>query len=143
MYIRLAYPVRIGGITTIYPTRTRSQYIINPRGSIGPQEVRYAQLLDASINGIYSKCRGPAPTWSKAIGRKLSDESSTAVNLRFWMNLMHDSVFTKSTKIMSMGLLYLHTSDELGYVFIPTTRIKRLMDGYNWIPSVHHIGEVT
>ena len=62
---RLTSPVQIGGITTIYPSRTGRQDIISPRGSIGPQEVRDAQPLEISINGIYSKHRDPAPTCSK------------------------------------------------------------------------------
>ena len=49
---RLTSPVRIGGSTTVYPTRTGSQDIISPRCSIGPQEVRDAQPLDTSFNVI-------------------------------------------------------------------------------------------
>ena len=54
---RLTSPVRIGSSTTVSPTRTGSQDIISPRGSIGPQEVRDAQLLYTSISLIYAKHR--------------------------------------------------------------------------------------
>ena len=76
---RLTYPVLIGGGTIVSPTSTGSQYIINLRGSISPQEVRDAQPLDTSINEIYSKHRDPTSTWSKVIGRKFSDKSSSNV----------------------------------------------------------------
>ena len=44
---------------------------------------------------------------------------------------------------MNLGLLSVHTPDELGSVLIPTTRIGSPTDGFNWIPPVHIIGEVT
>ena len=139
----LTSPVRIGGSTTVYPTNTGSQDIIIPRGSIGPQEVRDDQPLDTSINGIYFKHRDPAPTWSKVIGRKFSDESSFDVYSRCRMNLTSDAILTKIPNFMNMGLSSIHTSDELGSVFIHTTRIIILTDGSNWILPGHRINEVT
>ena len=95
------------------------------------------------INEIYDKHRDPAPTWSKVIGRKFSGKSSAYVNSRYWINLTRDAVLTKSPNFMNLGLSSVHTSDELGFVFIPTTIIGRPTDAFNWLPPGHHIGEVT
>ena len=69
----LASTVRIGGSTTGSPISTGNQDIISPRGSNGAQWSREAQPLDTFINGICSKHRDTVPTWSKAIGFKLTD----------------------------------------------------------------------
>ena len=76
---RLTTPLRIGGGPSISPTRTGNQDIGSPSESIGPVKVRNAQPLHTSINGISSKHRYPAPTSSKVIGCKLSDESSANI----------------------------------------------------------------
>ena len=44
---------------------------------------------------------------------------------------------------MNLRLSFVHTSDELGYVFIPATRIGRPMDGSRWLPPGHRSGGVT
>ena len=75
----LTTPFCIGAGTSVSPTMMGSQDIGSPRGSIGPQEVRNAQPLDTSINGISAEHRYPDPTWSKVIGHRLSDESSADV----------------------------------------------------------------
>ena len=139
----LNYPVPIGGSTTVSPTRTGSQEIISPRGSIGPKEFRNSQPFETSINGIYTKHRDPAPIWSKVIGRKFSQKSSSDVYLRCWMNLTRDTVLTKIPNFMNLGILFIHTFDELWSVFIPTTRIGRPTDGSNWLLPGQFIGEVT
>ena len=59
------------------------------------------------------------------------------------MNLARETALTKSTNFMDMGLLSVHTSDELGSVFITTTRIGSLTDGSNCLAPGHCIGEVT
>ena len=59
------------------------------------------------------------------------------------MNLTRDAVLTESLNFMNLGLLSVHTSDELGSVFIPTTIIVRNIDGSNWLLPGHSIGEVT
>ena len=58
------------------------------------------------------------------------------------MNLTHDAVLMESPNFMNLGLSSVHTLDEIGSVFIPTTRIGRPTDGLNWILPGHHIGEV-
>ena len=137
---RLDYPVLIGGSTTGSPTRTGSQDIICPRGSIRPHWSSDAKPLDTSINGIYSKHRDPTPTWIKLICCKFTDKSSANVNSRCRMNLARDVVLTESPNFTNQGLSSVHTPDELRSVFVPTTKIKRLVDGSNWIPSGHCIG---
>ena len=125
--IGLASPVRIGDSNTGSPRRTGSQYIISPRGSIGPQWSRDAQPLETSINRIYSKHRYPTPTWSKVIGRKFTKKSSTDVNSRSWMNLMRDAFLTESLNFVNLGILSVHTPNELGSVFIPTNIIVAII----------------
>ena len=141
--IRLAYPVRIGVITTGSLRNTRSQDIISPRGSIGPQWSRYSQPLDTSINGVYFEHRDPAPTWSKVIIHKFTEESNADVTSRCWMNLTRDVVLTESPNSVNLGLSSVHTSNELGSVFIPTTIIGTPRDVSNWLPPGHPIDEDT
>ena len=97
--------------------------------------------MDTSINRIYAKHRDPAPTWIKVIGRKFSDDSSANVYSHCRMNFTHDAVLTKSPNFINLGLSSVHTLDELGSIFIPTTRIGRLANVSNWLPSGHLIGE--
>ena len=59
------------------------------------------------------------------------------------MNLTCDSVLTESPNFVNLGLLYVHTSAEIGSVFIPTTRIGKPTDGSNWLPPGHCIGKIT
>ena len=44
---------------------------------------------------------------------------------------------------MNRGLSAVHTSYEVGSFSIPTTIIRSLTDGSNWLPPGHIIGEVT
>ena len=140
---RLTSSVWIVSSNTGSPTRTGSQDIISPRGSIGPQEVRDSQPLDTSIDGIYSNHRDPAPRWSKFICQKFTNKLSADVNSCCWMNLTHDAVLTKSPNFVNLGLSSVHTFDEIGSVCIPTSRIGTPEDGFNWILPGHCIGEVT
>ena len=59
------------------------------------------------------------------------------------MNLTCDAVLTEIPNFVNLGLSSAHTSDKLGSVSIPTTRIGRPTDGSNWLPPGHIIGEVT
>ena len=65
----------------------------------------------------------PAPTCSKVIGRKFTNKSIADANSSFRMNLTRDAVLTESPNFVNLGLSSVHTSDELGSVFIPATRI--------------------
>ena len=68
MVERLTNPVLVGDGPSVSTTRMGSQEIGSPSGSIGPHEVRDAQPLDTSINGISVKHRYPAPTFNHSIG---------------------------------------------------------------------------
>ena len=59
------------------------------------------------------------------------------------MNLRLDAVLSKIPNFMNLRLSSIHTSDEVGFVFIPTTRIGRLTGGSDWLLPGHWIGEVT
>ena len=59
------------------------------------------------------------------------------------MNLARDAVLTEISNFVNMGISSVHTSDELGSVFIPTTGIRRPTDGFKWLLPSHCIGEVT
>ena len=59
------------------------------------------------------------------------------------MTLRPDTVLTKIPKFTNLGLLSVHTLDELRSVFVPTTRIRRTKNGYNWISPGYIICEVT
>ena len=56
---------------------------------------------------------------------------------------MPDAVLIKIPDFVNLGLSYVHKSDELGSIFIHTTRIGTPTDASNWLPPGHHIGEVT
>ena len=43
---------------------------------------------------------------------------------------------------MNLGLLAIHTLDELGSFIIPATRIRSPTYGYNWLVTGHLIGGV-
>ena len=133
---KLITSVWIGAGHSVSPTRMGIQDIGIPRGSIGPQEGRDNQPLDTSINGIYAKHRDLAPTWSKVY------KPSADVYSRCRMNLTRDAVLNKIQNFMNLGLSSVHTSDEIGSVFIPPTIIGRPDDGSNWLPPGHRIGEV-
>ena len=73
----------------------------------------------------------PAPTWSKEISSKFTDESSANVYARVCMNLTCDAVLTKGPNFVNLGISSAHTSDEIRSVFILTARIETPTDGYN------------
>ena len=59
------------------------------------------------------------------------------------MNFGSDTVISESPNLMDFGLSYVNTTDELGSVFVPTTRIGSLTDVSNWLPPGHDISETT
>ena len=136
-------PVQIGTGPSVPPISISSQEMEGPRRSIGPQEVRDAKPLDASITRIYYKHRYHKPTWSRLISIKFSDESSTNVYARSRMNFTSDTVLYKIQKFMYLGISSVHTSDELRSIFSPKNRIGRLTHGSNWLLCIHCISEVT
>ena len=59
------------------------------------------------------------------------------------MNFASDTVLSESPNFMDFRMLSVNTTDELGSVFVPTTIIRRPMDGFDWIPPGHFISEDT
>ena len=96
-----------------------------------PQEVRNSEPLDDSINKNPTKHRDPTSSWSKVIGSKTFTNESADAYTNSRMNFGSDTVFSKSPNLMDLGLLSVNTTDEVGSVFVPTTRIGRPADGSN------------
>ena len=140
---RLTSPVLIVGGTSVPPTRTGVQEIISPSGPISTMEVRNDQPFHTSINVNSAKNGDPTPTFSKLIGRELSNESSADIYSHCRVNFTRDAALTKIPNFMNLGLSSVQTSDELGSFNIPATRIRRPTDVSNWLPSGHLIGVVT
>ena len=128
---------------SVPPISIGSQTIEGPRRTIIPQEVRNAEPLDASIHIIPSKHRDPTQSWSKIIGGKLANKSSADVYARFQMNLASDTALYESKNSIDFGLSHVDTTDEIGSVFAPTTRIGSATHGSDWIPRSHCISEAT
>ena len=139
----LTIPVCVGAESSVSPTSMGIQQIGITSGSLGPQEVRDAQTLDTSINGISGEHREPAQSFSNLISCKLSNGSRAYIYSLCRMNLTHDAVLTKSPNFVNLGLSSVHTSDELRSVFVPTTIIGNPTDGYNWLPPGYIVGKVT
>ena len=59
------------------------------------------------------------------------------------MNFRSDTALSVSPKFMDFGLSSVITTDELGFVLVNTTRIRRLTDSSNWLTSGHDISEAT
>ena len=59
------------------------------------------------------------------------------------MNFGRDTVLFESPNFMDFGLSSFNITDELGSVFVPTTRIGRLTYGFNWIMPGRDISEAT
>ena len=140
---RTTTQVQTGTGPSVPPISIGRQKIEGPRRSIINQEARNAEPLDASINIISAKHRDPTPSWSKVIGNKTITNKSADVYAHGQMNFRSDTVLYESPNFMDFELLSVNTMDELGSVFIPTTRIRKLMDGSNWILSSHDISEAT
>ena len=105
-------------------------------------EVRNSQPFHTSVNENSDENGDPKATFSKLIGRKLSNNSSADVYSLCWVKFTRDAVLTKSPNFMNLGLSPVHASDEFVSFSIPNTRIGSPTDGYNWIPPVRCIGEV-
>ena len=59
------------------------------------------------------------------------------------MDFGSDTVLSESPNFMDFGLSSVNTTDELGSVSAPTTRIVRTEYAFNWLPPYHDISEAT
>ena len=140
---RTTNPVWIGTEPSVFPISIRIQEIDSPRRYIIPQEVSSADPLDASTTRISSKHSASLPISSKVIGSKFTNESITDVYARGQRNTMSDAVLSKIPNFMDLGLLSVNTTDELGFVFAPTTTTTLVTHGSNWILCSHRFSVAT
>ena len=136
---RLTFPVQICHSNTDSPSRTGNQEIINPRGAVSPQWIRNAEKLKASINGFFAEDRGPTPIFSKVVGWKFTEDSSSDVNSRCGVNFGSDTVFTQNPNFVNFGLASINTTDKLESFSVPTTRVGGPNNSSNWIRNGHDI----
>ena len=59
------------------------------------------------------------------------------------MNFRSDTVLSESSNFVNFGLSSVNTTDELGSVFVPITRVRRPTTGSNWLLLVQDISEAT
>ena len=102
-----------------------SHKIEGPRRSIIPQEVRNADTINASINRFPAEHRNPTPGWSKLIGSKKISNESADVYALVRMNFGSETFLSKSPNFINCGLSSVNKTNELGFVFVPTTIIVR------------------
>ena len=135
--------VRTGTGPSVPPISIWSQNIEGPRWSIINQEFRNAKPLDASIDGFPTKLRYPMPSWGKVIGSKVFTNEIADVYARSPMNFRSDTVLSKSPNFMNFGMSSVNTMDEIGSVFVPTTRVVSPTNVSDWILPGHDIREAT
>ena len=128
---------------SISPISIGSQKIEGPMRSIIPQEVRNAKPLNVFIYVFPAKHRDPMTVWSKVIGSKAFTNESADVYARSHMNFGSDTVLSESPNFMNFGLSSVNTMDEIGSVFVPTTRDRIPTNGSNWLLPGHDISEAT
>ena len=153
-------PIPVDKNTSVIPPRTttqvlngtgpsapqisiRSHNIESSRRSIIPQEARNAKPLDASINRFMAKHTEPTPSLSNINGRKAVTNKRSDVYTRRWMKFGSDTLFSKNPNFMNFGLSPVNTTNKLGSIIVPTTRVWRPTNGYWWIHPVHDIEEAT
>ena len=59
------------------------------------------------------------------------------------MNLGSNAVFTQNPNFVNLGLAFVNTTDKLGSVTVPTTRVGRPTSSSNWILHGNDIEEAT
>ena len=106
-------------------------------------EVMNSQPFHTPSNENPPKNGYPTPTFSKVIGRKLSNNPSADIYLRCQMNFTRDAIINKSPNFMNLGLSAVNTSNELRPFSILTIRTGSPIDGSNCLPPGYLIGEVT
>ena len=122
---RLTPPIQICHSTTYSPRRNRNQDIINLIGHVSPQWIRNAKKLKTSIDGCFAEDRGIKPIFSKVVGCNFAFDFSADINLRCGMNFRSNDVLTQNPNFINLGIASVNTTDKLGYVSVPTTRVRR------------------
>ena len=57
------------------------------------------------------------------------------------MNYGSNAIFNQNPNLINLGLVSVNTTDKLGSVSVPTTRVGRLTSSSNWIQHGHDIEE--
>ena len=153
-------PILVDKNTVEIPPRTTTQVltVIGPsappigigsydiegrRQSITLNEGRNAEPLDASINIFPDKHRYPTPGWSKIVGSKVVTDKSANVYARGRMNFKSDTVLSENPNFINFRLSPVNTTDKLGSVIVPTTRVGSPINGSYWLQPGPHIEEAT
>ena len=140
---RLTYPVQICHSTTDSPIQNSNQDIINPIGPITPLWTRNAEKLKTSIDGFFADDRVLKPIFSNVVGCKFADNCIVNVNLPCRMNSGSNVVFTQNPNFINLGIASVNTTDKLGSIRNPTTRVGRPTSRSNRIRHGHDIEEAT
>ena len=107
--------------TSESPTQTGTKYIVSPRRSIIPQEVKNAEPLDTSFNRFRDEHGHPTPIFSKVIGPKTVPDESADIYARKRVDFGSNSVVAKSPNFLDLDLSPANTMDKLMSVIGPTT----------------------
>ena len=98
--------------------------------------------LDAVIDGNLPDDLDSASIFSKVIGHKLSDSSSSDIYLLCRIKSAADTVQTQTPQFIDMGLSTINTLNESSGLRNPLIRIRRPTDGSDWSMPDHVFGEV-
>ena len=84
-----------------------------------------AEKLKTSIHDLFAKNRGPRTSFSKLIGSKVTVDPTVDINFRCVLNLMN------------FGLTSINTTNKLGFISVPKTRVRRPTDSSDWLQQVN------
>ena len=118
-------------------------YVANKRQSTSPVLGGNTQKLDAFIDGNLPDDLNSASIFSKVIGHKRSNGSSSDLYSRFRINFENDLVQTQAPHFIDMGLPAINTFNESCVLGTPGTRIRRSMDGSHWLGPDYVFDEST
>ena len=119
------------------------QQVANKWQSTSPYLVGQTQKLDSAVDVNLTNDIGSASIFSKIIGHKLSDGSSSDLYMRSSMNFAADSVQTQTPQLMDLGFLTINALGESSGLSTTATRIQRPADGSYWSASDQFFGETT
>ena len=135
--------IQIFHSTSDSPIRTGTQDIFNPIGPAGHQWISNAEKLKTSINDFFAEKRGPRPSFSKGVICKVTSDPMFDVNSRWGMNSGSNAVVTPNPKFVNFGITSVNTTEKLGFVSVPTTRVGRPTKIPDCLRQGHDIEEAT
>ena len=93
--------------------------------------------MDTPVDRKLPNYRDSASIFSKVVFCKLSHSSSADLYWICWMDFASKAVQTKAPHFVELELPAVNTSDELGILSTPATRIRRQTDGSHWSAPDH------